>query len=443
MCLICQKEFKENTYLKRHILRYHPIKKEDVTGNCTTKIKKEPGQIKDLYHEIQEKKKSLTCSFCYERFENNANLTEHIAATHCKTFTKRTLPKTFPQKSTFLDAEKKSEKPKSKIVHLPLNLNLPLNLENVPSNLNLPLPSNSNLPLNLDNLPLNLDNLPLNLDNLPPNLDNITSGKKDVDYYRCPTCPRSFLIESDLEKHIIEHDQKSYFCPYCGNCYAHKCHLTSHINSKHEPYECQQCFSRFSEKVNLTEHIAAHKRKKEQTSVIAEIIQPSSIKKEKPDQDIKSKIVLPLNLDNLPLKLDNITSDRKDIKRKRDQTNVIAEIIQPSSIKKDIKSKIVHMPLNLDNLPLRLDNITSDRKNVKIKVPEQGLKKQVTCTLDLKTLSVSTKTVITKSVPNLKINSKPKVENIETEVQKFEPEVIIKEELPDFLQEELTDFLKE
>ena len=442
MCLICQKEFKENTYLKRHILRYHPIKKEDVTGNCTTKIKKEPGQIKDLYQEIQEKKKSLTCSFCHERFENNANLTEHIAATHCKTFTKRTLPKTFPQKSTFLDAEKKSEKPKSKIVHLPLNLNLPLNLENVPSNLNLPLPTNLNLPLNLDNLPLNLENLPLNLDNLPLNLDNTTSDKKDVDYYRCPTCPRSFLIESDLEKHIIEHDQKSYFCPYCGNCYAHKCHLTSHINSKHEPYECQQCFSRFSEKVNLTEHIAAHKRKKEQTSVIAEIIKPSSIKKEKEkqDQDIKPKIVLPLNLDNLPLKLDNITSDRKDVKRKRDQTNVIAEIIQPSSIKKekqdqDIKSNIVHLPLK----------ITSDRKDVKRKIvmPEQGLKKQVTCTLDLKTLSVSTKTVITKSVPNLKIKSKPKIENIETEVQKFEPEVIIKEELPDFLQEELADFLQE
>jgi hypothetical protein len=43
----------------------------------------------------------------------------------------------------------------------------------------------------------------------------------------------------------------------------------------------------------------------------------------------------------------------------------------------------------------------------------------------------------------LKIKSKPKVENIETEVQKFEPEVIIKEELPDFLQEEVTDFLQE
>ena len=366
MCLICQKEFKENTYLKRHILRYHPIKKEE------TEIKKEPDQI------IQEKKKSLTCSFCYERFENNANLTEHIAATHCKTFTKRTLPKTFPQKSTLLDAEKKSEKPKSKIVHLPLNLNLPLNLENLPSNLN---------------LPLNLDNLPLNLDNLPLNLDNITSDRKDVDYYRCPTCPRSFLIESDLEKHIIEHDQKSYFCPYCGNCYAHKCHLTQHINAKHEPYECLQCFSRFSEKVKLTEHSAVHKRKKEETTVIAEIIQPSSIKIEKQDQDIKSKIV--------------------------------------------------HLPLNLDNLPLKLDNIASDRKDVKTKMPEQGLKKQVTCTLDLKTLSVSTKTVITKSVPNLKIKSKPKVENIETEVQKFEPEVIIKEELPDFLQEELTDFLQE
>ena len=370
MCLICQKEFKENTYLKRHILRYHPIKKEE------TEIKKEPDQI------IQEKKKPLTCSFCYERFENNANLTEHIAATHCKTFTKRTLPKTFPQKSTLLDAEKKSEKPKSKIVHLPLNLNLPLNLENLPSNLN---------------LPLNLDNLPLNLDNLPLNLDNITSDRKDVDYYRCPTCPRRFLIESDLEKHIIEHDQKSleksYFCPYCGNCYAHKCHLTQHINAKHEPYECLQCFSRFPEKVKLTEHIAVHKRKKEQTTVIAEIIQPSSIKIEKQDQDIKSKIV--------------------------------------------------HLPLNLDNLPLKLDNIASDRKDVKTKMPEQGLKKQVTCTLDLKTLSVSTKTVITKSVPNLKIKSKPKVENIETEVQKFEPEVIIKEELPDFLQEELTDFLQE
>lgn len=358
MCLICQKEFKENTYLKRHILRYHPIKKEEA------EIKKEPGQI------IQEKKKSLTCSFCYERFENNANLTEHIAATHCKTFTKRTLPKTFPQKSTLLDAEK-SEKPKSKIVHLPLNLNLPLTLENLPSNLN--------LPLNLDNLPLNLDNLPLNLDNIP-------SDRKDVDYYRCPTCPRSFLIESDLEKHIIEHDQKSNFCPYCGNCYAHKCHLTQHINTKHEPYECLQCFSRFSEKVKLTEHIAVHKRKKQEANVIAEIIQPSSIKIEKQDQDIKSKIV--------------------------------------------------HLPLNLDN-------ITSDRKDVKTKIPEQGLKKQVTCTLDLKTLSVSTKTVITKSVPNLKIKSKPKVENIETEVQKFEPEVIIKEELPDFLQEELTDFLQE
>jgi DNA-directed RNA polymerase subunit RPC12/RpoP len=334
--------------MKRHILRFHPIKKE---------------QDQMIPGIIQEKKKSLTCSFCFERFENNANLTEHIAATHCKTFTKRTLPKTFPQKSTILDAEK-SEKPKSKIVHLPLNLNLPLNLENLPSNLN----------------------LPLNLDNLPLNLDSITSDRKDVDYYRCSTCPRRFLIESDLEKHKIEHDQKSHFCPYCGNCYAHKCHLTQHVNTKHEPYECLQCFRRFTEKVNLTEHInSVHKIKKEQKNVPNPIveIQPSDIKKEKQDQDIKSKIV--------------------------------------------------HLPLNLDNLPLNLDN---DRKYVKTKMPEQGLKKQVTCTLDLVTLSVSAKTVITKSLPNLKIRkAEPKVENIETEVQQFEPEVIIKEESEDFLQE--------
>jgi hypothetical protein len=74
--------------------------------------------------------------------------------------------------------------------------------------------------------------------------------------------------------------------------------------------------------VRLTEHIAVHKIKKEKSTVIAEIIQPSSIKREKQDQDVKSKIVL------------------------------------------------------------NLENIASDRKDVKTKKPEQGLKKQVTCNLD-------------------------------------------------------------
>ena len=53
---------------------------------------------------------------------------------------------------------------------------------------------------------------------------------------------------------------------------------------------------------------------------------------------------------------------------------------------------------------------TSQKEKIQTKIPEKVFKKQVQCTLDLVTLSVSAKTV-TKSVPNLKITTaKPKVD---------------------------------
>ena len=101
---------------------------------------------------------------------------------------------------------------------------------------------------------------------------------------------------------------------------------------------------------------------------------------------------------------------------------------------------------------------TSQKEEIQTKIPEKVLKKQVQCTLDLVTLSVSAKTV-TKSVPNLKIKAKsekPKSnivhlnldntplnldnlplnldnlisdrKDIKKEVQQLEPELILKEE---------------
>ena len=70
--------------------------------------------------------------------------------------------------------------------------------------------------------------------------------------------------------------------------------------------------------------------------------------------------------------------------------------------------------VDLDNFEPSTSQNLSQKEKIHTKIPEKVLKKQVQCTLDLVTLSVSAKTV-TKSVPNQdlyqKIKAKQKVDD--------------------------------
>ena len=85
--------------------------------------------------------------------------------------------------------------------------------------------------------------------------------------------------------------------------------------------------------------------------------------------------------------------------------------------------------VDLDVLEPSTSQKSSQKEKIQTKIPEKVFKKQVQCTLDLITLSVSAKTV-TKSVPNLKITeAKPKVDE-KSEKPKSKSKIVLPVHLP-------------
>ena len=71
-CSVCPKVFKNNDYLKRHIV-VHTINERK----------------KRMSSQDKTGKKCLACFFCNEKFEQSSNLTQHIATTHCRKVVKK------------------------------------------------------------------------------------------------------------------------------------------------------------------------------------------------------------------------------------------------------------------------------------------------------------------------------------------------------------------
>nr|XP_020654578.1 zinc finger and SCAN domain-containing protein 5B-like isoform X1 [Pogona vitticeps] len=79
--------------------------------------------------------------------------------------------------------------------------------------------------------------------------------------YFCPICLRTFLYQSDLERHSITHSEsKPYVCRECGKAFKRSSHLQrhKHIHTGERPFNCPVCRKGFRESGELLRHQRVH-----------------------------------------------------------------------------------------------------------------------------------------------------------------------------------------
>uniref|UniRef100_A0A8C5SLB1 C2H2-type domain-containing protein n=1 Tax=Laticauda laticaudata TaxID=8630 RepID=A0A8C5SLB1_LATLA len=79
--------------------------------------------------------------------------------------------------------------------------------------------------------------------------------------YFCPICLRTFLYQSDLERHSITHSEsKPYICRECGKAFKRSSHLQrhKHIHTGERPFSCPVCRKGFRESGELLRHQRVH-----------------------------------------------------------------------------------------------------------------------------------------------------------------------------------------
>ena len=77
--------------------------------------------------------------------------------------------------------------------------------------------------------------------------------------YKCDLCGKSFILGSDLKKHMTKHVKTPmYTCPRCPEFFEYKAIQVGHVAVAHRsmrPYLCFYCMKEFEETVNLVIHI--------------------------------------------------------------------------------------------------------------------------------------------------------------------------------------------
>ncbi|XP_055840122.1 zinc finger protein ZFP2-like [Episyrphus balteatus] len=79
--------------------------------------------------------------------------------------------------------------------------------------------------------------------------------------YKCPDCPQTFVLHTQLVKHSKTHtENRPYSCKICLKAFKRPAHLKLHMDSLHlkkKPHKCLICGWGFPQRANLTEHMAA------------------------------------------------------------------------------------------------------------------------------------------------------------------------------------------
>lgn len=85
---------------------------------------------------------------------------------------------------------------------------------------------------------------------------------KEISKYACSHCGKSFDQRFKLTRHLVSHDQASFFCNNCPQKFKRKQHLLDHYKQYHaentESFVCNICSERFKSNSNLKRHIMIH-----------------------------------------------------------------------------------------------------------------------------------------------------------------------------------------
>ncbi|GIY61572.1 hypothetical protein CDAR_232221, partial [Caerostris darwini] len=83
--------------------------------------------------------------------------------------------------------------------------------------------------------------------------------------FSCNVCGKRFQTRTDLERHILIHNEKKPFsCDICGKKFSRKDALSKHasVHTGKEPFSCEVCSKTFSQKYALRHHACSNNGEK-------------------------------------------------------------------------------------------------------------------------------------------------------------------------------------
>ena len=78
--------------------------------------------------------------------------------------------------------------------------------------------------------------------------------------FRCPVCPKTFALKSQLSVHMrVHNNERPFAClhPGCNRRFRQKMHMLRHmrVHTGKKPYACPVCKRAFSQKSSMKRHI--------------------------------------------------------------------------------------------------------------------------------------------------------------------------------------------
>jgi len=97
----------------------------------------------------------------------------------------------------------------------------------------------------------------------PSDIKRHLETHSDVKSFKCPHCDSAFRRKDTLDRHILQHtNPKAFKCPLCDSAFSHKSGLERHVYTNHDPgfqgHKCLICSREFKEKNTLTVHLRTH-----------------------------------------------------------------------------------------------------------------------------------------------------------------------------------------
>ncbi|XP_054002631.1 zinc finger protein 2-like [Hylaeus anthracinus] len=221
VCPVCQKTFKNEKQMGKHIFRDH--RKPFRCKRCYESYVSQDALQEHL--KTHEKDTYVECPFCHQKYKRMSGLRAHQIRVHSSVD-----PKTVREhnKEIFMAPDPEGHKPH------------PLWMKTYPCQY---------------------------CENVYPQKSYLVAHKRiahgiqkrEPKTFHCNVCNKKFASESNLQSHASIHSQ-SYLCAHCGKSLANKYSLQLHTR-KHtgeRPYQCKLCSKSFASSVSLRVHRVTH-----------------------------------------------------------------------------------------------------------------------------------------------------------------------------------------